>query len=106
MKSSLEAHARTPTHVRDDETAAGGLVLGLPRHDGAVHVVRVGSRREDEEERRQADEDVEQGRDRALHSLFFVWFLFAGVQTYRRRARRGEGRDEGAPHTNREETFR
>lgn len=58
------------THVGDHEAAPGGLVLRLPRHDGAVDVVGVCSSREDEEERGQAEEDVEQGRNRALHALF------------------------------------
>lgn len=54
----------------DDEAASGGNVFGLAHHDGAVHVVRVGARREDEEERSQAEEDVEQGRHRALDTLW------------------------------------
>ena len=54
------------THVGDHEAAPGGLVLGLPCHDGAVDVVSVGSGREDEEERSQTEKDVEQGRNRTL----------------------------------------
>lgn len=57
------------SHVGDHEAAPSGLVLRLPCHDGAVDVVGVGSGREDEEERSQAEEDVEQGRNRALHAL-------------------------------------
>ena len=74
----------TGTYVGDNEAASGSLVLGLPRHDSAVDVVRVGARREDEEERSHADEDVERRGHRALHTL--------GVKT---RGAVGEGGERG-----------
>lgn len=52
--------------MRDNETSPSGLVLGLPCHDSAVYVVRVRPGREDEEEWREAENNVHQGGDRAL----------------------------------------
>ena len=53
----------------DNEPSPGSLVLGLPVHDGAVHVVPISPGREDEEQRREAEEDARQSGDRALEAL-------------------------------------
>ena len=56
-------------HVCDNEPSPGSLVLGLPVHDGAVHVVGVSPGGKYEEQRSEAEEDVHQGGDRALVAL-------------------------------------
>ena len=54
----------------DDEPSSGTLVISLPRLDGGVDPKRVRPRGEDEEERRQAEHDIEEGRNSTLHALF------------------------------------
>lgn len=50
----------------NDESSARGVILGLARLDGAVHVVSIRASGEDEEEGRQTDQNVEKRRERSL----------------------------------------